>query len=77
MEKHRKMLKMWDEEKYFKEFPKPDQERKLPQPPIQKNYPEDAELIDLVPPEKITIGNMPFREVINKRMSNRKFTDEP
>ncbi len=68
---------MWDEEKYTKEFPESDQKKKLPQPPIQKDYPKEAKLIDLVPPEEIIIGDMPFREVVNKRRSHRKFTDDP
>lgn len=77
MEEFRKMLKMWDEEKYTKEFPESDQKKKLPQPPMQKDYPKEARLIDLVPPEEITIGDMPFRDVVNKRKSHRKFTDDP
>jgi SagB-type dehydrogenase family enzyme len=76
LEEFRKMLKMWDEEKYNKEFPEPDQKKKLPQPPIQKDYPKEAKLIDLVPPKEITIGNIPFREVVSKRKSHRKFTED-
>ncbi|MHA2204013.1 MAG: SagB/ThcOx family dehydrogenase [Candidatus Hodarchaeales archaeon] len=77
MEEFRKTLKMWDEEKYTKEFPESDQKKKLPQPPMQKDYPKETHLIDLVPPEEITIGDMPFRDVVNKRKSHRKFTDDP
>lgn len=68
---------MWDEEKYTKEFPESDQKKNLPQPPMQKDYPKEAESIDLVPPKEITIGNLPFREVVNRRISHRKFADDP
>ncbi|MHA2271983.1 MAG: SagB/ThcOx family dehydrogenase [Candidatus Hodarchaeales archaeon] len=77
MKEQRKMLKMWDADKYAEEFPKSDQTKKLPQPAIQKDYPQDAASINLVLPEKITIGNIPFRDVVAKRMSHRKFTAEP
>ena len=76
MEDLRKMLKMWDEERYTKEFPESDQKKKLLQPPIQKDYHKEAKLIDLIPPEEMTVGNLPFRDVVNKRKSHRKFTDE-
>jgi len=68
---------MWDEEKYTKEFPESDQKKKLSQPPIQKHYPTEAKLINLIPSEEITIGDMPFHEVVNKRKSHRKFSDDP
>jgi SagB-type dehydrogenase family enzyme len=77
MKDQRNMLKMWDAERYGKEFPKTDQQKELQQPPIQKEYPPDAPLIDLIPPEKITAGNVPIRDIINKRRSHRKFTEEP
>ena len=53
-----------------------DQRKKIPSPPVQKPYPEEAELIDLVEPKDFTVGNMPLIEAINRRRSRRKFTEE-
>jgi len=50
--------------------------KKIPAPPLQKPYPDDAPLIDLVDPEDFSIGKMPFIEVIDKRRSRRKFTKD-
>jgi SagB-type dehydrogenase family enzyme len=53
-----------------------DQMKGLPVPPVQKPYSKDAELIDLVNPEKFTLGNMPLIEAIRNRRSRRNFTQE-
>ncbi len=53
-----------------------DQSKGLPQPPLQKPYPPDAKLIDLVPPDDLDLGAMPLAEVIGRRRSRRAFTDE-
>ena len=53
-----------------------DQAKKLPRTPVEKPFPEDAELIDLIAPENLTIGNMSVRDAIARRMSRRRFTDE-
>lgn len=52
-----------------------DMKRGKPPPPLQKPYPENATLIDLVEPGDITCGNAPLRKVINKRRSRREYTD--
>ncbi len=65
--------------KYLKNpdvFIESDQQKGLPLPPIQKPYPEDTQLIDLIPPDKFTIGNIPLLTAINNRESRRKYTDE-
>jgi len=54
-----------------------DQKRKVPLPAPQKPYPQDATLIDLVPPQDLTVGKMPLVEVIGRRKSRRKFTAGP
>jgi SagB-type dehydrogenase family enzyme len=54
-----------------------DQAKNLPPPPLQKPYPDDAPLIDLVKPEDFKIGKMPLIDIINKRRSYRKFSKEP
>ena len=53
-----------------------DQVKKIPPPPLQKPYPENAKLIDLIKPEDFTVGKMPLIDVINKRRSHRKFSNE-
>jgi len=53
-----------------------DQDRKIPPPPIQKEYPAGAELIDLVPADKMTSGEVSLRKMIGQRRSRRAYTDE-
>lgn len=50
--------------------------RGITAPPIQKQYPENATLIDLVRPENIKIGNAPLARIINQRRSRREFTSD-
>ena len=52
-----------------------DQMKGLPPPPIQKPYPEDAQLIDLVSPRDFTVGRMPLINAINNRESRRKYSE--
>jgi hypothetical protein len=54
-----------------------DQRRRLPTPPVEKPYPPDARLVDLVPLEKITLGRMPLIEAMKQRRSRREFTPDP
>lgn len=62
METCRKLLEAgpWDE--WLKQDT--DQRKKVPPPPLQKPYPEDAKLIDLVAPKDLTVGKMPLIEEI-------------
>ena len=53
-----------------------DQRRKVPAPPVQKPYPDAAQLIDLPAPETLTLGQMPLAEAMRRRRSRRKFTVE-
>jgi SagB-type dehydrogenase family enzyme len=64
----------WDE--YVQKDHVTDQRNKLPAPPVQKPYDPDADLIDLVPPDKLTSGTAPIIDVIARRASRRKYTDE-
>ncbi len=50
-----------------------DQRRGVPAPEVQKSYPEGAQLINLVTPERFTVGNTPLIDVIAARKSARKF----
>jgi SagB-type dehydrogenase family enzyme len=53
-----------------------DMKKGVPAPPIQKEFPKDAKLIDLVAPQNITPGKMSAVQAINDRRSRRQFTDE-
>jgi SagB-type dehydrogenase family enzyme len=53
------------------------QQKGLSLPPIEKPYPEDAELIDLVTPDAFALGQMSLIDAVNNRRSRRRFTDEP
>jgi len=64
-------------EDYVKSVPETDQQKKLPNMPYQKSFPEDAELIDLISPDDFTIGKVPFLELVNERKSRRVFTADP
>lgn len=54
-----------------------DQRKGLPHPPLQKPAPEGARPIGLVPPEKLSLGEIPLREAIGRRRSRRRFSPEP
>ena len=53
-----------------------DQQKGVAYPTLQKEYPKDAELIELAPQDGLTMGKAPLLEVINKRRSRRKYTAE-
>lgn len=53
-----------------------DQRKQKPRPEVQKPYPDDAELIELVPIEAIRGGTAALREVIQRRRSQRFFTED-
>ena len=52
-----------------------DQDLKIPPPPMQKPYPENAVLIHLPTDYKAAIANPDVLECINNRKSRRKFTE--
>ena len=72
---YRKVIKadLWEEWDTLEK----DQEKKIPPPAVQKPHPADAALIDLVPTEDMTIGQMPLIEAIKRRRSHRQFTPDP
>jgi SagB-type dehydrogenase family enzyme len=53
-----------------------DQRKGVPVPSQQKPYPKDAVLVDLVPPNELTVGRMPLIEAIGRRRSRRQYTEE-
>jgi len=54
----------------------PDQAAGVPAPPLEKDIPEDAIIINLPPIEELSLGEMPLIQVLKKRRSHRVFTDE-
>lgn len=76
MEANRRFLHFFDKDEYEKVVPESDEKKKKPFPLFQKPYDEEKPLIDLIPPENLKVGKKPFIDVINRRMSRRKFTDE-
>ena len=65
----------------FSSFPdvESDQQKGIPAPPIEKEIPRGARLIDLVPPEQFptTLGDVPLIAAIRDRQSHRSFNGEP
>jgi len=53
-----------------------DQRNGIPHPHIQKPYPNDSSLIELISPENFSIGEMSVVEAIRKRGSQRSYTGE-
>jgi len=54
-----------------------DQDKKLPQPDIQKPYRESDLLIDLCPAKDFDKIQVNFIDTINKRKSRRKYSESP
>ena len=54
-----------------------DQQRHLPPPPLQKPYAEDATLVDLIPPENLSLPTLPTLKAITKRRSHRSYANTP
>jgi len=56
--------------------PESDQQKGVPRPAPEKPFPAYAKLVNLVSPDKLTVGNVPVIEVIRKRRSRRRFTEQ-
>ena len=55
--KYRRFLKVFDDDiEKFPEGFQTDQQKKLPNPPLEKPYPEDGKLVDLTPINEISVG---------------------
>ena len=54
---------------------KTDQQQRIAQPPVQKDPPPDAELIDLPAPDSLSLGGIPLIDAINARASVRRYSD--
>jgi len=77
MRKYRRFLSSDDWETYSQKEHPTDQRLKVPAPPIEKPFPDHALLIDLTPPDQLSVGRAPLLDVIRKRESRRKFSTEP
>ena len=77
--KYRRLLKVFDEDiEKFPEGFQTDQQKKVANPPLQKPYPKNIELIDLLAVDDISIGKeYPLYSALLNRISHRKFTNEP
>ncbi len=76
MKENRKFLRFYDSEEYDSVVPQSDEQKKIKPPLFQQPYPKDVKLINLIKPEKFTIGKAPFVELVNSRKSRRKFTED-
>jgi len=56
---------------------KSHQQKGIPPPPLEKPYPKNAPLIELIKPKAIQVGSMQLKKAITQRESRRKYTDEP
>jgi len=75
MEKYRKFLK--DDLRLEMDFSATDQNMGVDMPPVEKPYPEDAEIITLAGPDGWeSLGKMDVRTAISKRKSRRKYSRE-
>ncbi|NHJ41003.1 MAG: SagB/ThcOx family dehydrogenase [Asgard group archaeon] len=77
MKERRNFLRFFDKEDYDKEVPESDEQKKVSPPSFQRDYPQNAELIDLIPPDTFKIGKTPFLNIVNTRKSRRRYTEEP
>ena len=74
METGRKLLKAGPWGEWFNQDT--DQRKKVPPPPLQKPYPADAKLIDLMAAKDLTVGQMALIDAIDRRKSHRRYTAE-
>ncbi len=65
------------EETKYKYAKDSDQNKGLPQPPLQLDYDKNGNIIDLPKPDSIKIHNLSLREAIENRKSLRKYSDKP
>lgn len=76
MKEKRNFLRFFDAEEYEEIVPESDEKKKIPPPLFQRPFPEDTQLIDLIHPDEFSIGKAPFLDLVNSRISRRKYTDK-
>ncbi|MFX1580432.1 MAG: SagB/ThcOx family dehydrogenase, partial [Promethearchaeota archaeon] len=76
MKEGRRFLHFFDADEYEDIVPESDEKKKIPPPLFQQPFPEDASLIDLIPPDEFSIGKASFLDLVNSRKSRRKYTSD-
>ncbi|MFW9852515.1 MAG: SagB/ThcOx family dehydrogenase [Candidatus Thorarchaeota archaeon] len=76
--KYRRLLKVFDDDiEKFPEGFQTDQQKKVQNPPLQKPYPKDGKLIDLVAIDEISVGKKTsLYESLKGRKSIRVYNEE-
>jgi SagB-type dehydrogenase family enzyme len=75
--KYRKLLKAFDYSLFPEGF-QTDQQKKVPNPPLQKSYPKDALIMELIAPDKLTCGKAAtLFTTLQNRKSRRSYSDDP
>jgi SagB-type dehydrogenase family enzyme len=54
-----------------------DQQRRLPPPPLEQPFPENAILVDLVAPQNLSLTTLSALDTIANRRSHRNYTNTP
>lgn len=54
-----------------------DQKLEAPHPQPQKQTPEDAPMVHLIPPDGFTVGNLSVLDAIRRRRSRRDYSSKP
>ncbi|MFO8034839.1 MAG: SagB/ThcOx family dehydrogenase [Candidatus Bipolaricaulota bacterium] len=52
-----------------------DQQRGVPQPAVELPAPDGANVVDLVSPDDLSVGDVPLNQAIRGRRSRRRFTE--
>jgi SagB-type dehydrogenase family enzyme len=74
----RDLLKAHDYDKFpYAEWWKPDQQKGINPPPLEKPFDERDTLIELIPPEKFNLNWINIYDTITRRKSRRVFIDDP
>ncbi len=53
-----------------------DQQKRLPHPPLEQPFAADLPQVELVPPDKFSVGTLSVREAIARRQSHRAYAEE-
>jgi SagB-type dehydrogenase family enzyme len=61
----------------YRYMDKPDQDKGLPQPPLQLEYDRSKPLIELPAPGSLVVGGIDLRQAIENRRSVRQYAQQP
>ena len=65
------------EQTYYEALEQSDQQKDLPQPPLQEEFDKSAKLIDLPNPESLDLSPVDFKQLVYDRRSLRKYGKTP